>query len=43
MDSLPWAVRKRRNRSRCSLECWVWWVHGRWAQWERGTFKRDWL
>jgi len=22
----PWAMRKRLNRSRCSLECWVEWV-----------------
>jgi len=27
-DSLPWAVRKRLNRSRCGLECWGGWVQG---------------
>jgi len=27
-DSLPWAVQRRLNRSRCSLEFWVRWVQG---------------
>jgi len=25
-ESVPWAVWKWGNRSRCSLECWVMWV-----------------
>jgi len=46
--SLLWAVRKRRNRSRCSLACWVRWVwehvfHGNiYAVMGRGTFGGVW-